>query len=267
MTDESRPARRRALITGASRGIGAALARTAPSDMDLLLVGRDADALEAVAEAERSAGRSVDIHAVDIANPQGRASLIEDAADRIDVLVNNAGLGAWGDFLKVEPTAHEAAVAVNMAAPTALMRGLLPGMIARSRMMGRRGGLINMASSVAFAPVPSFAVYAASKAYLLSLTEALTAELRREPIDVMTVCPGAVATEFGERAGFGGSIPGAMTPEHVAARSWAALGHRRTLVLGPVDKALFTPAALARATAAEVAARGAKLAGMFNGRR
>ena len=267
MTDADPPARRRALITGASRGIGDALARAAPPDMDLLLVARDADALEAVAEAERARGRRVDVHAVDIAAPEGRASLIDDADGRIDVLVNNAGVGAWGGFLDVDAAAHETAVAVNVAAPTALARALLPGMIERARMMGGRAGLVNMASSLAFTPVPGFAVYAAGKAYLLSLTEALAAEFASDPIDVMAVCPGAVSTEFGARAGFGGAIPGAMAPESVARETWRALGRRRTLVLGPVDAALFTPAALARSVAAEVAARGGRLAELLNRRR
>ena len=266
MTDAATPARRRALITGASRGIGAALARAAPPDMDLVLVGRDAGALDATAAAARGDGDVVDVHVLDIAAPAGRAALIEAVSDRLDVLVNNAGVGAWGPFLSRDPAEHAAAVEVNMAAPTALTRALLPGMIERARMMGRRAGVMNMASSLAFAPAPTFAVYAASKAYLLSLTEALAAELSGEPADLLAVCPGAVATEFGERAGFGRSIPGAMDPDRVARRSWDALGRRRTLVLGPVDAPLFTPAALARTAVAEAAARGAQVVSLFSRR-
>jgi short-subunit dehydrogenase len=255
----SAPSRRRALVTGASRGLGEALALEAPEDVDLVLSARDAAALDGVADRARAQGRDVETIVADLADAESRAALIARVEDRIDLLVNNAGVGAWGRFLSRAPEEHATAAEVDVVAPTELSRRLLPGMITRAGMLGRRAGLINVASSLAFAPAPTFAVYAASKAYLLSLTEALAAELASEPVDVLALCPGPVRTEFGRRAGFGREIPGAMTPAAVARAGWGALGRQRSAVVGLLDTPVFTPAALARSAAAEVAARGARL--------
>lgn len=261
MTDTPLAARRRALITGASGGLGAALARNAPPTFDLLLTGRDAGALTVLKVAAEAQGRQVEIVAADLDAPEGRRALIAAAEGRIDVLVNNAGLGAYGSFLSRDPTEHRAAVVVNALAPVELSRALLPGMIERARALGGRAGLMNVASSAAFAPAPSMAVYAATKAFLLSFTEALAAELSGDPVDVLALCPGATESNFGLRSGFGRSFPGAMSPDYVAKQAWSALGKRRTLVLGALDAPALAPVALARSAAAQAIWRGSRLAG------
>lgn len=255
--------RRRALITGASRGIGAALAAAAPADMDLILVGRDAEALDAVKTRLTAQSRAVETVAADLSTPEGRDRVVEAAEGRIDALVNNAGLGSYGTFLEGELGRHETTVLVNALAPTVLAHRLLPGMLARAHAGRRRAALINTCSSVAFTPTPSLAVYAATKAYALSLTEAISAELGHEPLDILALCPGPVRSRFGERAGFGRSFPGAMAPETVASRAWSSLGRMRTLVIGPVDTPAFSGVAFARAVAAEGLWRGSKLLDRF----
>ena len=100
-------------------------------------------------------------------------------------------------------------------------------------------------------PVPRLAVYAASKAFGLSLAEALAAELATEPVDVLALCPTATRSHFAERAGWGRGIPGAQNPGHVARAALCALGRQRTLVLGPLSGALLTAPALVRAAIAQ----------------
>ncbi|MEM8663245.1 MAG: SDR family NAD(P)-dependent oxidoreductase, partial [Pseudomonadota bacterium] len=186
--------------------------------------------------------------AADLATEEGRAR-VADAADAsaCDLLINNAGLGAYGRFVDTPLTDHLAAVRVDVEAVLALIHKVVPGMVERADLSGQRAGLINVASSLAFFPVPTFATYAAAKAFVLSFTESFAAEMQDEPIDIMVACPGAVRTEFGTRAGYRGrSMPGAMDPEKVAAQSLAALGRQSTVVIGPASAAAFTPVALAR---------------------
>ena len=233
-----------ALVTGASSGIGEAFARALPSETDLVLSGRDAEALGALATGLMREGRRIEVVQADLSTDDGCARLIE-AADgfAIDLLINNAGLGRFGPHLANPAEAEAMTVRVNAEATTRLCRGLLPGMLARARAGGRRAGAVNIASTAAFAPVPQFAVYAASKAYVVSYTEALQAELARDPIDLVLACPGSVETAFGERAGYGGGrLPGAIPPETVARKALAALGRQKVVYtdclsergLGPV---------------------------------
>ncbi len=164
-----------------------------------------------------------------------------------DLLVNNAGVGAVGNFLDVDWARHRDTIRIDVEAVLALTHRIVPGMITRAEDAGSRAGLINVASSTAFVPVPTFATYAAAKAMILSLTEALSAELDGRPIDVLAACPGAVRTGFGTRAGYtGASIPGAMSPDKVARQSLAALGRQSTVMIGPVSAATLAPVALAR---------------------
>ena len=234
-----------ALVTGASSGIGQAFARALPPATDLVLSGRNAEALGALATELMREGRRIEVVQADLATDDGCAAVIE-AADRfaIDLLINNAGLGRFGPHLTNPAEAEALTVRVNAEATTRLCRGLLPGMLARARAADRRAGAVNLASTVAFAPVPQFAVYAASKAYVVSYTEALQAELAREPLDLLLAMPGSVATRFGERAGYrGGRLPGAITPEAVAQKTLAALGRQKVVYtdclsekgLGPVS--------------------------------
>ena len=202
MTPASRPC---ALVTGASSGIGADLARVlAARGHDLILVARRRDRLEGLAQ--ELTGRhaiGIDVETEDLAAPGAGRRLAERvlaAGHRIDVLVNNAGFGLAGAFHQSDPSELSGMIAVNVAAPTELARALLPGMLERGR-----GGILNIASTAAFQPGPLMAVYYATKAYVLSWSEALWEECRGTGVTVTALCPGPVATEFAERAAMTGT--------------------------------------------------------------
>ena len=241
-----------ALITGATSGIGEAFARALPASTSLLLTGRDEAALMRLAK-ELGTGRLVETVAADLSDDEGRDAICA-AAERlgIDLLICNAGVGPFGDFLSAPETALRQTVAVNVMTPVVLTRRLLPGMLDRAERDQRRAGLIMVSSGAAFVPVPRLAAYAASKAFDLSLTEALTAELTRRPIAILALCPTATRSRFAARSGFGANIPGAQDPAHVARRALAALGRQQTLVLGPISGSVLSAPALVRAAAAQV---------------
>lgn len=226
-----------ALITGATSGIGEAFARLLPATTALWLTGRDAGRLAALAAALGGGSRPVATLAADLGDPAGQSAVAGWAgAAPIDLLVNNAGIGRFGPAL-AESERDRAMVEVNLVAPLALGQALLPGMIARARAAGRRAGLINVASVVGLFPWPHFAAYAASKAFLVSWTEALAAELRAEPVEVLALCPGATITRFHERAGYAGWLGwGAHAPERVAREGLAALGRRPVHVVGATNR-------------------------------
>ncbi|WMS42964.1 SDR family NAD(P)-dependent oxidoreductase [Acuticoccus sp. MNP-M23] len=235
----------RALITGATGGIGAAFARALPEETAMILTGRDEEALTLLAA---EFGPRAETVVADLATHEGLDAVARAAeAGEVDLLINNAGLGQYGNFLDVPFEEHQTTLRVNVEAVMALIHRLVPGMIDRAELSGRNAGLINVASSAAFFPIPTLATYAASKALVLSFTESFAAEMSGKPIDVLVSCPGAVKTAFGARAGYsGGRIPGAMAPEKVAAQSLAALGRQSTVVIGPASAAAFAPVALAR---------------------
>ncbi len=241
-----------ALVTGATSGIGEAFARSLPLTTSLLLTGRDEVALSRLAAELGAGGRLVETLAVDLSADEGLNALC-GAGDRfgVDLLVCNAGVGPFGDFLTTEVDALRSTVLVNVMAPLVLIRRLLPGMIERARSANRRAGLIVVSSGVAFLPVPRLAAYAASKAFDLSLTEALGAELTREPVDVLALCPTLTRSRFAERSGFGSNLPGAQSPAHVARAALQALGRQRTLALGPISGSLLSGPALVRAGLAQ----------------
>jgi short-subunit dehydrogenase len=242
---------RAALITGASSGIGASFAHALPSSCTLVLTGRDQDALSRQATMLGSR-RPVDAVQADLSTDEGLDAVC-DAAERaaIDLLICNAGIGSYGDFLSASETALRNTVAVNVAAPVVLIHRLLPGMITRAEASGRRAGLIVVSSSLGFVPTPRLAAYAASKAFTLSLTEALAAELATRPVAVLVVCPTATRSRFAERSGFGAMPLGAQSPDHVARQALRALGRQRTLVLGPVTGSVLSVPALVRAGMAQ----------------
>jgi short-subunit dehydrogenase len=243
---------RAALVTGASSGIGEAFARALPGGTDLLLTGRNHDALAALAAELSGVGRKTEAVAADLATGDGLNAVTTRAGGfGVDLLVLNAGTGRFGDFLAQPEAAVRETVGVNVLAPAVLAHRLLPGMIGRARSAGRRAGVIVVSSNTAFAPVPRLAVYAASKAFDLSLAEALAAELATEPVDLLALCPTATRSRFAERAGWGRGIPGAQSPGHVADTALRALGRQRTLVLGPLSGALLTAPALVRAAIAQ----------------
>jgi uncharacterized protein len=190
-----------ALITGGSAGIGREFARQlAGRARSLILVARREQKLNTLRDELRPEhpNPAVYIRKTDLADP---AQLEELTAwlDRekldVDLLINNAGLGDIGSFATSDPRRNEQIMHVNMVALTSLTRHLLPQMIAR-----RRGQILNVSSSAGFLPIPGFAVYAASKAYVTSFSEALRAELRGTGVSVCTLCPGPLHTEFQEIA-------------------------------------------------------------------
>ncbi len=255
-----RRAYRCALVTGASSGIGEAFATLLAETSDLVLVARTEEKLNAVRETILAARpeRRVEIVAADLATPEGLAATARAGeAAAIDLLVNNAGSGALGAVLETDPETLSTVARLNVEAPMRLSRALLPGMIARARTArsaggSDRAGLIDVASTAAFAPAPNFAAYAASKAFLLSFSEALRDELRSEPIDVLTLCPSATRSEFGARAGFqGGQLPFASDPSQVARAALAGIGRTPTLALG-AEGVLLTPAGIGRSVLARL---------------
>lgn len=235
-----------ALVTGATSGIGHAFALALPPTCRLLLTGRDSEVLQRLPQ--ELSGREVETVQADLATEDG-LDIVSGAAERagIDLLICNAGVGPYGDFLRAEETALRQTVSVNVMAPLVLLRRLLPGMINRAEASGRRAGVIVVSSGLAFLPVPRLAAYAASKAFDLSLTEALGAELAGRPVDMLAICPSATRSRFSDRSGFGRTPPLAQSPGYVAERALAALGRQRTLVLGPVSGSVFAVPAVVRA--------------------
>lgn len=244
---------RAALVTGATSGIGEAFARALPLSTSLLLTGRDEVALSRLAAELGTSGRTVEVLGADLGTDAGLDALCAAAARfEPDLLVCNAGLGPFGNFLDADEASLRATVLVNVLAPVVLTRRLLPGMIARAEAGGGRAGLIVVSSNAAFLPVPRLAAYAASKAFDLSLTEALGAELVSRPVDILALCPTATRSHFAERSGFGRNLPGAQRPRHVARAALQALGRQRTLVLGPLSGSVLSGPALVRAGLAQV---------------
>jgi uncharacterized protein len=190
-----------ALITGASAGIGREFARQLASRAkSLVLIARREQRLNELRDElkQQYPNLMISVHESDLANlvqlNDFLASLEREAID-VDLLINNAGLGDSGAFATSDPIRNEQMTVVNVVALTALARHLLPQMIVR-----RHGGILNVSSSAGFLPIPGSAVYAATKAYVISFSEALRAELRGTGVSVTALCPGPVHTEFQEVA-------------------------------------------------------------------
>lgn len=228
-----------ALVTGASAGIGRELARQLSGRAArLVLVARRQKRLEEL-RAEllgRHPTLQVEIRPTDLAQAAAVDGLISWATTQkppIDLLINNAGLGDLGAFATADPAKIDAMLLVNMVALTRLTRGLLPAMIGQ-----KRGAILNVSSSASFLPIPNFAVYAATKAYVTSFSEALRSELRETGVGVTALCPGPVQTEFTDVARRGsqsGEVPGSalarVTVEKVAAAALHGLEHDRPIVI------------------------------------
>ncbi|MCU0294020.1 MAG: SDR family oxidoreductase [Thermoanaerobaculaceae bacterium] len=194
-----------ALITGASSGIGEELARLlARQGCRLVLTARRQDRLDALArELEKAGAEGVWVLAADLAVAGAAARLVEELDHRglsIDVLVNNAGFGGSGPFLDTDLATEQEMVQLNVVAVMDLCKLLGRRMAARGA-----GHILNVASTAAFQPGPLMAVYYASKAFVLSFSEALAAELRDAGVVVSTLCPGPTQTEFVARADVGGT--------------------------------------------------------------
>src|SRR5213595_493586 len=198
----------RALITGASAGIGREFARQlATRARMLVLVARREQRLNELRDELRNRNAHLSVHArvVDLCDKSQIDQLVrwlEENKINIDFLINNAGLGDYGSFATSDPQRDDRILEVNIVAPTLLTRRLLPQMIAR-----KRGAILNVSSSAGFLPIPGMAVYAASKAYANSFSEALRGELRGTGVTVTALCPGPVHTEFGDAAKRPGGEP------------------------------------------------------------
>jgi short-subunit dehydrogenase len=224
-----------ALITGASGGIGYEFAKLFARDrVGLVLVARNEAKLAAVAPELRALGAPrVEVIALDLASADAVPPLLQELSTRrleIDVLVNNAGYGQSGSFAATDEATELGMIQLNIGALTALTKGVLPGMLARGR-----GRILNVASTAGFQPGPFVAVYSATKAYVVSFSEALAEELAGSGITVTTLCPGPTATGFAARASMQQSRlfrPGmTMTAAAVAAVGYSGLKRGRRLVV------------------------------------
>jgi short-subunit dehydrogenase len=232
-----------ALVTGASAGIGSAIARLlAERGHGVLLVARREERLRKLAEALRARhGIHVDAIGADLADPDARdrlASQLAQSGLTVEILVNNAGFGGIGTFVDLGRERQVEMLRVNVEAVIDLAARYLPGMVERGR-----GAVINIASTAAFQPMPRNATYAATKSFVLSWGEAIHHELKGSGVSVTTVCPGPVRTEFAEAAGIGGAeerTPGViwMEAEDVARHAVeAAEQGKRAVVPGALNRA------------------------------
>ena len=232
-----------ALITGASAGIGEAIARElAARGHGVTLVARREDRLRSLA-AELSDRFGVRAEAVgaDLGSETARADLarrIDELGVEVEVLVNNAGFGGGEDFVETDRELLMSMVGLNCLALLDLQAAYLPKMVDRGR-----GAVINIASTAAFQPLPGSATYAATKAFVLSLSEAVHEELKGTGVTLTAVCPGPVKTEFMDVAGLSGAevqLPGVfwMSAESVAkAAVEAAEDGKRAIVPGLLNRA------------------------------
>lgn len=240
------------LITGASAGLGVHFARQlSATGARLVLVARRQERIAALA-AELGHARAI---ALDLAEPQAAERLLADIAahgEHVDCLVNNAGFGLHGAVAQHDPRRLRQMIDLNCGVLTELARGVLPAMLGRGR-----GGILNVASTAAFQPGPGMAVYFATKAYVLSFTEALHEEVRGSGVHVTALCPGPTSTEFGDVAGFEPRLGSAFEKlsQHagpVVAAGLAALSANQAIVVpGAINKvgaqgARFLPRALIR---------------------
>ena len=235
-------ARKITLVTGASDGLGAEFARVfAERGHDLALVARRKDRLDAIADAIAAKGRPRPIVvALDLATPDAAEKLVAEmaaAGATVEYLVNNAGYGLNGPFAELPLAGQLGMIDLNVRALTALTYAFLP------QLTLNRGGLLNVASIAALAPGPGMAIYYASKAFVLSLTEALAEEMRASGVRVTALCPGPVLTGFQERAGMSEAAyaapPGvAGARETVEAGYSGLMAGRRVVTPGLVNQAL-----------------------------
>jgi uncharacterized protein len=226
------------LITGASGGIGYELAKLfARERHNLILVARSGEKLTQVANDLQVAGVTVRTFALDLGQPASPKFLYDQLQKdgvNIEVLVNNAGFGAYGDFAEMAEDEILGQINLNITALTELTRLFLPAMIAR-----RSGRIMNVASTAAFQPGPLMAVYYATKAYVLSFSEAVANEVRNSGVTVTCFCPGPTRTGFGRRAGNDKARvfkqAGVMSAERVALDGYRALMEGRTLAISGVQ--------------------------------
>jgi short-subunit dehydrogenase len=225
-----------ALITGASSGIGAMYARRlAARSIDLVLVARATDRLDALATELRDVhGVSVEVITADLTN----ASQLETVLKRlrsepaIDILVNNAGAALVGDFTHAEPSKLEGLLSLNVVAPTLLASAVIGQMVARGN-----GSIINIASVLALLPEYSHGIYAATKAYVLTLSQSLAAEVSAKGVYVQAVLPAATRTEIYQRAGSDiNQVPDVMEVEALVDAALLGFDRRELVTIPPVPE-------------------------------
>ena len=213
-----------ALITGASSGIGKAFAETlASKGANLILLARSGDKLRSLASQINEQFKvDAKVIVVDLSDPEAYSKVslsVEEMGSQVDVLINNAGFGTRGSFHTLSADQEQMEIMLNVAAVVQLTHLFLPGMVSR-----KQGIIINVASTGAFQPVPYMAVYGATKAFVLSFSEALWAEYRKQGIHVLALCPGETETNFQKVVGndqpiFGGK----RTTESVVKTAFRAL--------------------------------------------
>ena len=210
---------KRALVTGASSGIGAELARgLATRGTNLVLVARRAERLDALAADLRQFGVKVDIAPANLAEEAARADLASTYSG-IDILINNAGLGAYGGFAETDWERTAQVIAVNITALTHLTRLFVPRMTERGF-----GRILMVASTAAYQPVPLLAVYSASKSYVLSFGMALNVELAGKGVTTTVLCPGSTESEFMDVAAQEGRKPGIAKRDLMSSAEVARIG-------------------------------------------
>lgn len=222
------------LITGASSGIGKALATIAAHEgRNLILVARGKESLTSLAQSlTKQYGVYAEVVACDLTDASS-PQLIYDLAERkklvVDILVNNAGFGDYGVFVETDRATQLSMVDLNIRALTELTHLFLPGMVAR-----RDGRIMNVGSIASFLPGPLMSVYFATKAFVLSFSEALAAELRDSGVSVTCLCPGSTKTEFGRTAHVSenhSTRTSHVTAEQVASFGWEELLRGKTVAI------------------------------------
>jgi len=221
------------LITGASAGIGAEMARIfAANGHRVAIAGRRADRLTALADEIAASGKPVPlVIPCDLEQPGAGdliATALADAGVEVEYLVNNAGFGLFGRAHELDRAQQLGVIAVNIAALTDLSLRFADSLIRH------RGGILNVGSIAGFLPGPGMAVYYASKAYVISFTEALRQELAPRGVRVTVLCPGPVPTEFQGRAGFEPGFDSAVlnvSPANVARQAYRGLMNDKRMVL------------------------------------
>ena len=239
---------RTCIVTGASSGIGLEIARQlAKKGYGLTLTARREDRLTTLAEELRATGIRVEVVAADLSVAEERARLVDEVGARglaVDVLVNNAGLSTSGPAYRTDRDRELLMIRTNVEAVIDLCTLVLPGMVERGQ-----GGVLNVASTAAFQPVPGQAGYGGTKAFVLSYGHAIRAELRGKGVIVTTLCPGPVQTGFGEAAGITDEeaqvLPKIMwlTADEVAKQGVEGLMHNKAVVVPGAANRLMTGAA------------------------
>jgi uncharacterized protein len=225
------------LITGASGGIGHEFAKLFARDHhNLVLVARSAEKLSKISEELQKHGVTIKTVTLDLADPHAPKFLFDQLQHEnlvVDILVNNAGFGAYGDFAQMSNDEIQGQLDLNITAVTQLTRLFLPAMLTR-----RSGRIMNVASTAGFQPGPLMAVYYATKAYVISFSEAIANELQGTGVTVTCFCPGATLTGFAKRAGNDQTRlfkqMGGMSAEKVALDGYRAVMEGKTLSISGI---------------------------------